>query len=66
MTSFQKYIQLTKQDPAEILAGESQYGAQYINDLIEKALTENKKIVFIPEMTEGENLGLGTYELQPL
>jgi ATP-dependent Zn protease len=66
MNTIEKYFELTKQEPVEVFAGESQYGASYVNNLIEKALNENKKIVFIPELTDGEDLGLGKYELQSL
>ncbi len=66
MNNLEKYLETTKQPVNEVLAGESQYGPEYVNNLIDQALTEGKKVVFIPELTDGIDLGLGRYELQPL
>jgi len=66
MENLNKYLELTGQHKKELLAGEQQYGQKYIDDLIDQALKENKKIVFVPELTNGQDLGLGKYELQPL
>ena len=66
MTDVEKYIEITKQSPIDIFAGERQYGPKYVNDLITKALQEKKKLVFITDLIEDQDLGLGHYELQPL
>ncbi len=50
----------------ELFSGGVQYGPLYIEELVRKALKENKKIVFVPELTEGLDLGLGWYELQDI
>lgn len=65
MSELETYLERAKQELSELLAGEQQYGPEYVNQLIRRALKENKKIVFIPELTNGQNLGLGRYELQP-
>ena len=64
--SLEKYLSISNQTIQEVLAGEAQCGTEYVNKLIETALNEKKKVVFIPELTDGLNLGLGKYELQPL
>lgn len=66
MSNIEQYLANTGQSLEDLLAGESQYGPEYINDLIKQALTENKKIVFMPQLNDGVNLGKGKYELQPL
>lgn len=65
-SNIEKYLEATGQDLQDLLAGEQQYGPGYIDDLVDQALKEKKKIVFVPELTDGEDLGLGKYELQPL
>lgn len=69
MSNIDQYLEMTGQDLQdlqELLSGEQQYGPAYIDDLVNQALKEKKKIVFVPEKTDGEELGMGTYELQPL
>ena len=66
MSNVEEYLGRTGQKLEDLLAGESQYGPDYINQLVKQALTENKKIVFVPELTNGQQLGQGKYELQPL
>ena len=66
MSNVEEYLEKTGQKLEDLLAGESQYGPDYINRLVEQALTENKKVVFVPELTNDRGLGQGRYELQPL
>jgi hypothetical protein len=66
MTNIEKYLEMTGQSLQDLLAGEQQYGSEYIDKLIDQALDQKKKVVFVPELTEGHELGLGRYELQDL
>ena len=64
MSNVEEYLGKTGQKLEDLLAGESQYGPEYINDLVKQALSENRKIVFVPEVINGQDLGQGRYELQ--
>ena len=60
------YLEKTGQTMQELFSGGIRYGHKYIKELVEKALKENKKIVFITELTDGEDLSLGRYKLVPM
>lgn len=66
MSNVEQYLANTGQKLEDLLAGETQYGPEYINDLVKQALTENKKIVFVPDQTINQDFVQGRYELQPL
>jgi hypothetical protein len=43
------------------------YGPGFIEEtLVPKALKENKKIVWVPDLKDGEDVGLVRYELQDI
>ena len=65
-STIKEYMAITGQDIQDILAGECQYGPAIINRLIDRTLREKKRIDFIPELTNGQNLGMGRYELVDL
>lgn len=57
---------MTGQTEQELFSGLVQYGPDHIDRLVEKALKEKKMVVFIPELTEGQELGQGRYVLRAL
>lgn len=57
---------MTGQSMQDLLEGEHLFGPGYVNELVKKALDEKKKIVWIPELTDGEDLAQGKYVLKPL
>lgn len=59
------YLQKTGQTRQELMAGGQAYGAEYIiNELLPKALKENKKIVWKDEFEKG--IGAMSFTLQDL
>jgi hypothetical protein len=67
MNNFDKYIEMTGQAPEEVLAGASTFGPRFIEqELIPEALEKRKKIVWIPDLRDGEDVGLVKWELQDL
>lgn len=65
MSDVEKYLKKTGQTKQELFAGEFSYGFHFIVDeLIPKAIKENKKIVWKTE--DVKVLDLITYELIPI
>lgn len=62
----EQYLEITGQSFQELFSGVIQYGPAYIDELVVKALKQKKKIIFKPELTNGQNPGLGRYELVDL
>lgn len=58
-------MKLTGQDEQYIYSGGFEYGPEYIDDLIEQCLKENKKIVWKSE-EEGWEEGLQTVILEKI
>jgi hypothetical protein len=61
-----RYLKRTGQTFSYVMSGLIQYGYDFIVSLVEKALAENKKIVWKTKTIEGEDLGLCEYELKPI
>jgi len=67
MSHLQEYLDKTGQTMSDVMEGAATFGPAFIEDeLIPKALAENKKIIWIPEETDGEDLGRVSYELQDI
>ena len=65
MDQIKKYEELTGDSFSDLMQGSSTFGPDFIlNELLPQALKENKKIVWIPELIEGEDLGIVTYTLK--
>jgi hypothetical protein len=63
----EQYLQLTGQSHRELLAGAATYGPGYILDeLVPKALAEKKKIVWVNDLIEGEDVGMVHWELRDI
>jgi hypothetical protein len=67
MDAVEQYLEKTGQEFKDLMAGAATYGPAFIeNTLVPKALEENKKIVWVPDLVEGEDLGRVKYELQDI
>jgi hypothetical protein len=66
MDSLQLYLRKAGQDLQYLMQGAAQYGYTFIIGLANKALSENKKIVWKERLIHGQDLGLLGYELQPI
>jgi len=61
-----EYLAKTGQTFQELMAGSVQYGSEFIlTELVEQALQQHKKIVWIPHLIEGTDVGLLNYVLEP-
>lgn len=62
-----RYIKLTGQTEQDVMGGAATYGPNFIIDeLIPKAIAEKKKIVWVPDLKDGQDLGFVKYELQDI
>lgn len=67
MDNVDKYLEITGQTFQEIMGGAATFGPTFILDeLIPKAITEKKKIIWIPDLIDGQDLGRVKYELQDI
>lgn len=67
MDPVEKYLEITGQSLRDLYEGSSTYGPNFIEDeLVPQALQENKRIVWIPDLVDGEDVGRVHYELQDL
>ena len=48
------------------MSGAIQYGPQFIDELVEKSLLKNKKIVWKTRLINGQDLGMVNYRLKPI
>ncbi len=60
------YLEMTGQTFQYVMSGAMQYGMDFILELAEKALKENKRIVWKTRLVEGEDLGLVNYVLMSI
>lgn len=66
-SQLETYLEKSGQDFSDLMEGAATYGPEYIEkELIPKALEQNKKIVWVPRLVDGEDLGLMDWELQDL
>ena len=67
MDNIDLYLEKTGQDFTDLMAGASQYGPVFITEeLVPKALKENKRIVWVTRLVDGEDLGLVDFKLEPI
>ena len=63
----EKYLSLTGQTEQELFQGAMTFGMPFIlEELVPKALKENKKIVWSSKLIDGQDLGVAEYSLQDL
>ncbi len=67
MDAVEQYLESTGQEFKDLMAGAATFGPKFIEEeLVPKALEEKKKIVWVPDLEEGEDIGRVKYELQDL
>ncbi len=67
MTNLDKYLEMTGETFSDLMQGASTFGPGYIEDtIIPKALKEKKKIVWVPDLKNGQDLGLVKFKLKDL
>jgi hypothetical protein len=65
MNTLDLYLRTRNQTEADLYGGASTFGFDFIEkELVPKAIEENKKIIWIDEVIDGEYTGNVTYALQ--
>jgi hypothetical protein len=61
------YLAMSGQDLGELTGGGTTFGLGFIFEtLVPKALAERKRILWVPDLQGGEDVGLVKYELQDI